>query len=247
MLSRLWSCLSSPTAGRLPVRCLLCSHWAVQGICEPCLRDQAPGLQAPHRPRCPGCGVRLAAGVQRCVDCERDPAAHGDVTVAVDYAHPWDQVLQRYKFGNRPEWAPALALLMARALGAPARPLRVVPVPLSPERLARRGYNQAWEVARHVARRLQLPARADVLLRSVDLPGQAEQNRQARLRRLHGVFQVHPRHRPWLMGQTVALVDDVLTTGATAREAARALQAAGAREVLVWAVARTPPPDEGPS
>ena len=245
ILSRVWSLL--------PVRCLLCSQWDAQRLCAACLRDAAPGPTAEHRPRCRGCGLRLAVGVVTCADCSRDPPPHGAVTVAVDYAPPWDRLLLRYKFSDHPEWAGALALLLARALdGAERRetrdaPVRVVPIPLSPERLSQRGYNQAWAVARRLARSLRLPARADVLLRPVDLPGQAEQGRQDRLKRLRGVFQVNPRGRPWVAGQTVALVDDVLTTGATVREAARTLQAAGAREVLVWAVARTPPVVDGPS
>ncbi len=182
--------------------------------------------------------------------------AHGGARVTVDYAHPWDQVLMQLKFGGRPDGAAALAGLMAEGLGAPGAQTgettarihtevsRVVPVPLSPERLATRGYNQAWELARPLARRLGLAARPDVLLRTVDLAGQAEQDRQARLRRLQGVFQVPTARRGWLSGRVVALVDDVLTTGATAAEAARTLMAAGAGAVVVWAFARTPPPEE---
>jgi predicted amidophosphoribosyltransferase len=118
---------------------------------------------------------------------------------------------------------------------------------LSRERLAQRGYNQAWELARRLAQRLGLKARADALNRPVHLAGQAEQDRAARLQRLRGVFQLSPQGRAWVAGQRVALVDDVLTTGATAAEAARALLAGGAAEVEVWAFARTPAPEEGPS
>lgn len=237
------------------MRCLLCRSWGLAGLCGPCRRAHQPD---PSRPRCPGCGLRLALGVPRCADCQRHPPGHGGAWVAVDYAHPWDRVLRQLKFGERPESATALATLMSeglleQGLRAPGSDpaggavTRIVPVPLSPERLARRGYNQAWELARPLARRLALPTRPDVLLRSVDLPGQAEQDRQARLKRLEGVFRVSAAGRGWLAGQSVALVDDVLTTGATAAEATRTLLAAGAREVVTWAFARTPPPEEGPS
>jgi len=249
----------------LPMRCLLCLEWATQALCGACLRLHGDAGMHGARPRCPGCGLRLALGVPRCSGCERHPPAHGPVTVAVDYAPPWDRVLLQFKFGARPEWGAALALLMAQGNRpgqvAPthARPAvatlaafdsgvtRLVPVPLSPERLALRGYNQAWELARPLARRLGIAARVDVLTRPVHLGGQAQQDRQARLARLRGVFQVTPQGRPWVMGQRVAVVDDVLTTGATAAEAARSLMAAGAAEVQVWAFARTPAPDEGPS
>ena len=238
MRSRVWSLL--------PVRCVLCQAWAGQGLCSACLQQQAP---RPERPRCPGCGVRLALGVLRCAGCEREPPPHGPVQVAVDYEHPWDRVMMQFKFGGHPEWAHALAGLMANSLATAdgPKPDCIVPVPLSPERLARRGYNQAWELTRRLGRRLGLPARADVLARAVDLPGQAEQDRAARLHRLRGVFQVSTQGRPWVVGRRVALVDDVFTTGATAAEAARTLLAAGASEVVVWAFARTPPPPDGPS
>lgn len=244
------------------MRCLLCLAWAPQALCSACLRlHGALGVRG-VRPRCPGCGLRLALGVPRCASCERDPPAHGHVTVAVDYAPPWDQVMLQFKFGERPEWGAALALLMAQGQqwAGPARtdaasvpvassgaPTRVVPVPLSPERLAQRGYNQAWELARPLAHRLGVAARADVLIRPVHLSGQAQQDRHSRLERLRGVFQVTPRGRAWVAGQRLALVDDVLTTGATVAEAARSLMAAGAAEVQVWAFARTPAPEEGPS
>lgn len=165
--------------------------------------------------------------------------------VAVDYEPPWDQLLLGFKHGQRPEWAAALADLLARAVSAtptdnPAD--LVVPVPLSAARLARRGYNQAWELARRVARQQGVPASPGALVRWVDLPQQAQQDRAARLERLQGVFGVPAAARHRVVGRHVALVDDVYTTGATAAEAVRTLLSAGAREVSVWALARTPAP-----
>ena len=249
----------------LPRRCRLCQAWAHQALCGACLGLYADEQTLSSRPRCSGCGLRLAVGLARCSDCERSPAPHGPVHVAVDYAHPWDRVLMQFKFGARPDCAAAMALLMAQQLrglqrsAAPgpaqpghavprlAPPTLLVPVPLSRQRMAERGYNQAWELARRLATRLGLAARADALTRPVHLPGQAEQDRAARLERLQGVFHIGPAGRSCVAGQHVALVDDVLTTGATAAEAARTLLAAGAQSVQVWAFARTPPPEEGPS
>ncbi|NBT09975.1 MAG: ComF family protein [Betaproteobacteria bacterium] len=240
---------------RPPRRCLLCCAWARQALCEACLRLHGDGHVPGARPRCPGCGLRLALGVSRCAGCEREPPAHGRVQVAVDYAHPWDRVMLEFKFGARPEHAAALALLMAQGVRQQAAaepdqaalPTRLVPVPLSRERLAQRGYNQAWELTRQLARQLGVNARADALTRPVHLAGQAEQDRPTRLKRLRGVFQVSASGRAWVAGHRLGLVDDVLTTGATAAEAARTLMAAGAAEVQVWAFARTPAPEEGPS
>ena len=92
-----------------------------------------------------------------------------------------------------------------------------------------------------------MPAAPRVLERWVDLPGQAVQDRSARLDRLRGVFGVPAAQRPRVVGRHVAVVDDVCTTGATAAEAVRALKAAGAARVSLWAVARTPPPPDAAS
>jgi ComF family protein len=119
------------------------------------------------------------------------------------------------------------------------RPDWVVPVPLSVQRLRERGYNQAWELARRVAPALGLNARVDLVERLIDTPHQVGLDRQARGLNLHGAFAVTPAGRPALAGRAVALVDDVLTTGATAATLAAELQRAGVRDVQVWVVART--------
>jgi ComF family protein len=121
----------------------------------------------------------------------------------------------------------------------------LLPVPLAPRRLAERGYNQAWELTRRVARTLRLRADASLLLRPVETAHQAELERVQRLANLRGAFMVDPRRRDALAGRRVALVDDVMTTGATAREAARTLLRAGAASVDIWVIARTP--DDNPA
>jgi ComF family protein len=112
-------------------------------------------------------------------------------------------------------------------------------VPLSRERLRERGYNQAWELARRLARRLGLAARADVLQRSRDTPHQIGMSRAEREHNLRDAFWIEPVQRWRLQGAHVALIDDVLTTGATAHAAALALTRAGAARVDVWVAART--------
>jgi predicted amidophosphoribosyltransferase len=109
---------------------------------------------------------------------------------------------------------------------------------LARERLCERGYNQAWELARRLARELGVAARPDALFRGRDTGHQLGLPRQARRVNLRGAFVVAPRHAPWIRGARLALVDDVMTTGATADAAAHVLRAAGAAEVRVWVVAR---------
>jgi ComF family protein len=112
----------------------------------------------------------------------------------------------------------------------------VIPVPLHWRRRLERGYNQADELASGLARRLKLPIRR-LLRRRVATPKLAKLGQTARSDLMHGVFRA--RAHPGLAGRTVVLVDDVLTTGATCGEAARALKRAGAVKVIVLVVART--------
>ena len=165
---------------------------------------------------------------------------------AVDYAFPWSSLVAAFKFRAALDLAPALASLLADAVrrsDAP-RPAWLLPVPLSAERLAERGMNQAWELARRVGAALAIDARGDVLRRLIDTPHLADLPREQRAARIRGAFGIAPGRSQLLRGQSVALVDDVMTSGATAAEAARVLLAAGAIEVQVWVVARTPAPGD---
>lgn len=215
----------------LPGQCEVCRRWQSARLCADC----APQALA-HR--CEGCGLRLAAAGLRCGACLAHPLPFDACRCAVDYAAPWDRLLIAFKYHGRVELAAALAGRLHLAVADEPPVDLVLPMPLAPERLAERGYNQAWELARRVAAALQRPADALALERPLARTPQAGLGRAERRRNLQGAFRVA---RPaCVAGRRVALVDDVLTTGATAAEAAQALRAAGAAEVRVWALARTP-------
>jgi ComF family protein len=220
-------------------RCAVCRGWCEAPLCQAC--DARFALD---RPRCAGCGLPLAAtpseSAARCVRCRLAPPPWSRVVAGIDYGYPWDGLLAGLKFHQ--QLAPIDALLqplIARLQDMRGAGVRVLPVPLSRERLRERGYNQSWELARRLARALALAARADALFRVRDTGHQLGLHRTARTQNLQGAFVVAPRHAAWVRGARIALVDDVLTTGATARAATRTLHAAGAREVQVWVVART--------
>jgi ComF family protein len=219
---------------RPPSQCELCRRWSGQRLCGDCTARHAAPV-----PRCPRCALRLPAAAQ-CGECLRDPPPFRSTTCVADYGFPWDRLIADFKFHGRAELAAALATLMTDATAGAARDSLVLPVPLARRRLAERGYNQAWELARQVARRHRLEARHDLLSRALEGLHQAELTRAERLANLRAAFVVDPRHRGVLQGRHVALVDDVLTTGATAREAAHVLLRAGAATVEVWVFARTP-------
>jgi ComF family protein len=185
--------------------------------------------------------LRLPAAAAPCVECLRDPPPQTRTTCAVDYGFPWDDLLRRLKFDGEVDLARPLGGLLSQAISrAAARaPDVVTAVPLSPSRLASRGYNQAWLIARRVASAGKWPV-GHLLERPLDTPEQAALDRTRRLANLRSAFNVPASARPLLQGRCVALVDDVMTTGATVAECTRALLAAGAAALLVWAVARTP-------
>jgi ComF family protein len=242
----------APEASRpwLPSLCAVCADFGSGRVCAACVQRFAS-----DQARCPRCAMHLptaAAAVTQaaanrtiaCADCLRDPPIWAQAICATDYNFPWDRLIVDLKFHAQVELATPLAQRLALAVLARSAPATVpidivLPVPLAAARLAERGFNQAWEIARRVARQLQLPADATLLLRPLETAHQADLPRAERAKNLRGAFMVAPRRHAELQGRRIAIVDDVLTTGATAREATAALLRAGAASVQVWTVART--------
>ncbi len=219
----------------LPSQCAVCRSWASARICEPCRARFAPAV-----PRCARCALRVPASVEVCGDCLRSPPPFDATWAALDYRFPWDGLIPSLKFHDAIDLAPALAAQLADALRDAPRPELLLPVPLSDERLRQRGYNQSWEVARRLSARLDVPSDARLLLRVKDTPHQLSQALDRRSANVRGAFAVEPLRRAELAGRHVAVIDDVMTTGATCAEIARVLKQAGARRVDVWVLARTP-------
>jgi ComF family protein len=224
-----------------PRQCPLCRQWSGDALCDACRSRFAAPV-----PRCVRCALRLPAEGAACAHCLRHPLPFERCLSAGDYAFPWDRLIARLKFlGEVAEAAPLASALSGAVRHAPmAANVLVLPVPLSPTRLAERGLNQSWEIARRLAGDLGLPAEPGVLLRLRDTPHQVGLSRLQRLQNLRGALCVEPARQRSIEGRDIALVDDVMTTGATAAACADVLLRAGAASVQAWIVARTPAPDD---
>ena len=215
-----------------PQDCFLCGvRTEGMALCAAC----NAGL--PRRPdsACPCCGLPgLNGGV--CGACARETPAF-DATLAVfEFAFPVDVMVHALKYQRRLALAEFFGqALLERGAGFVEGADLLVPMPLHPRRLAERGFNQAVEIARPVARACGLPLGLAVVNKLRDLPPQAGLDREARLRSPRGAFGGSTS----LAGQRVIVVDDVMTTGATLDELARCLKRQGASWVGNLVVART--------
>jgi ComF family protein len=231
--------LTLPLFPTFPTLCELCRRWAHARLCAGCVARHVHLC-----PRCARCGLRTGSAVPACGACLREPPPFVHTAVAVDYHFPWDRLIGDLKFHAKLELAQPLSRLMLDAFQASGlpQPAGVIPVPLSDARLRERGYNQAWELARRVAAAWRVPARADLIDRISDTPSQTQLTREQRLANLRTAFMPRREASAWLTGRRVLLVDDVMTTGATAREVTAALLRAGASSVDVLVAARTAAP-----
>lgn len=216
-----------------PQRCILCGNpgHGELDLCTACI-----GMLPWNSPACSRCGSPLEVAGVVCGPCQRKPPSFIRSHIPFRYEAPLDTLLPELKFRQKLYLAPLLAHLMMESIGQRDEPLPEVllPVPLHAGRLRERGYNQALEITRPLARQLQISLVQDLCIRERETPAQTSLSGSERRRNLRGAFTVKtgnvPRH--------VAIVDDVVTTGATVEELARTLRRAGVETVEVWACAR---------
>lgn len=211
-----------------PLRCAGCGHgpWP---FCPGCSAE----LVAITPPLCVRCGRPAEESLSRCRDCPPRPLAGARSPFV--FTGSARSALHRLKFSGWRAVAEALGASMAAVWDAPAEAVTWVPV--SGRRRARRGYDQAHALATPVGRRLGLPV-VPMLARPRDAPPQARRAGRERRRAIRDAFHPLPQAAGRSPPGRVLLVDDVLTTGATAAECARALRSAGVREVRLLTAAR---------
>lgn len=221
----------------LPSRCLLCGARGVPGmdLCAGCLAELPRNTCC-----CARCALPLAQAAACCGRCLQRPPPWQIAWVPFRYAWPLDRLETRYKFSAHLAAGRTLAALWQERLPVEL-PQAIVPVPLHHARLRQRGYDQTLELACRIAAQMHLPLLDDCLHRQRATRAQSTLDAVARRRNVRGAFGLRegaalPDH--------VALFDDVLTTGATLGECARALRRAGVQRVDVWALARVAQPGQ---
>ena len=216
----------------LPPVCLLCRLPATAaGFCAGCRAD-LPVIASP----CPSCAAPVRDTDLPCGRCQRAPPPFERLLAPFAYRFPLDLAITRLKYARELAFAAPIGRLMSEAIVAagPAIDI-VVPVPLHWRRLLLRGFNQAERLATGVARSLGCPLAARALDRPVPTRTQTALDRSARQRNVATAFRAS---RAQVRSRRVLLVDDVVTSGATAEAASRALLRAGAASVVVLAAAR---------
>jgi ComF family protein len=217
---------------RLPQACFLCGARVIgQMLCAGCAAD----LPALSGGCCPQCALPTPKG-EICGACLNHPPAYDRTLAAFAYDFPLDVLVQQCKYAQVTALTEFFAEQMARRIGKTDPGIDyLLPMPLHPERLAQRGFNQAAEIARRLSPRLGIPWLPDACRRLRNTPSQAGLDLKTRQRNLRGAFACVID----LRGKRVALIDDVMTSGSSLDELARTARKAGATEIHAWVLART--------
>jgi len=217
----------------LPQRCILCSASDAThgGMCARCSQEMPWHNQTPQ---CPQCAAPTNGG-QLCGHCLSAPPAFDSVHALFRYEYPADRLLHRFKYQHMLAMAEMFASQIMTRLPRAALPDLIIPMPLHRDRLKERSFNQSTEIARIVASQLKLPMDYESCQRIRLTAPQASLPLKDRAKNIKGAFACQGS----LAGMHVAVIDDVMTSGASLHELAKTLKKAGASRVECWIVART--------
>ena len=228
----------------LPSQCLLCAC-TLNGelLCTGCQ------FELPHvddQMVCRQCGIRTHSVSEFCGHCLHHPPAYSRSIIPFAYAYPLDNLIHKFKYRRHLASGKLLSQLLADYLRHHAvqqedwqLPDLLVPAPMHWLRRWQRGFNQAEIVGQYVAQALEVPFETRMIQRVHKTPAQKELTRSERQRNLRKAFKISENKRGAIAGKRIAIIDDVVTTTATVRELSKLLMNAGAKDVQVWALART--------
>jgi ComF family protein len=221
-----------------PQHCFLCGARCYQQTLCPACEQELPLLSPPF---CTVCATPLASTCvpSICGNCLRKPPAYHHTIAGWQYRWPLDRLIHAFKFHHQFSLLPVLAKPLLDRLRDQPAPDILIPMPLHPQRLRQRGYNQALLLAQHLSRQMKLPVLKTACQRTRHTTEQSGLSRAERVSNLRHAFICAAAVR----GQHIALIDDVMTSGSSAHWLAQALLTAGASSVNCWILARTPPND----
>jgi ComF family protein len=218
--------------------CIDASVANTHAVCRACLND------LPWHPKtsCPQCG--LASGGQLCGSCISSPPDFDATHAAFLYAFPIDAMMLRYKYGNSLNLGDTFAMFLTEKVlleGHTQNIDLIIPMPMHPQRLKERGFNQALEIAKVLTKNRKEKLDYKRVIRQTLTPPQASLALKERVKNIKGAFKVNGDRLNQFQGKRIAIVDDVMTTGASLNELAKTLKKAGATHVECWVIARTLP------
>lgn len=225
----------------LPTPCLLCgskhSH-TPELICQCCF-DALPTLES-HLYRCSCCALPLTSSANLCGQCLTYPPAFTRAYIPFLYGHPLDSLIHQFKYRRQLASGKLLGeLLLETVQRETVRPDLIVPTPIHWQRRWSRGFNQTEVLAHQLGKSLSIPV-IYACLQPVGAHSQKELSRIERFKNLRRRFVIDPNAKVQIRNAHIALLDDVVTTTATARALSELLVSAGAKRVDIWALARTP-------
>jgi ComF family protein len=234
--------LRTATQYLIPTLCMVCEQPQAEIVCYPC-RDRIAQNRLRLGPSCLICALPIRPHQSLCAQCDQEKPAFDRVTYLDLYRDPLRHPLHLLKYQKRLACANGFALLWnifhhhtVKACNADV----LIPVPLSPTKLATRGFNQAWEIAK----RFDLPKSVRCIPNAITCQAtiaQASLNRAERTTSMQDRFVLKEAAATMIRGQHILIVDDVMTTGSTFHSLATTLKHSGAKQVSAWAIFRTPP------
>lgn len=228
----------------LPSTCLLCASTIPEGLlCLGCHID-LPHLA--HKNLCRQCGLQVESLSNFCGHCLHQPPVFERSIIPFAYEYPLNRLIHQFKYRRHLTCGKLLGQLLADNLKHYAQdddnwraPDLLIPAPMHWLKRWQRGFNQAEFLARPIARELHIPLATHIVQRTHKTPAQKELTRTERQQNLRKAFAISEQNRAHIIGKRIAIIDDVVTTTATVRELSQLLIRAGAKEVQVWALART--------
>ena len=217
---------------RLPSICILCNqfHRSKLPVCEPCI-----SLLPKLGPSCKYCAFPLPdSSYLICGHCIKKPPFIDATTIAYSFEEPLRSLLHRFKYENGLYLSSFLAQLIINAWNIhPSHPQCLIPVPMHPKKLKKRGFNQTVLLTCYLSKQLGIPYDLSSCEKKINTLAQADLSGKKRIQNIKEAFQVQPQSY-----SHVALIDDLLTTGSTVNELARMLKNSGVKQVDVWCCAR---------